>query len=311
MNKLIVLTGPTAVGKTKLSVELAKRINASIISADSMQVYRGMDIGTAKTTREEMQGIRHYGIDIIEPDEEYNVYSFQQMALKAMDEIYSDGKIPMIVGGTGFYIQSVLYDINFTEQPDDPNYRSMLQKYAEENGAEALHERLKEIDDKSAEAIPAGNVKRVIRAMEYHHLTGQKISEHNETEHSRSSPYDFRYFVLNDERQKLYDRINRRVDQMMSDGLVDEVTALYRSGRLQEDSTAGKGIGYREFFPYFRGECGLDEVSYNIKLDTRHFAKRQLTWFRREKNVTWINKPDFGYDDSRMLDFMADSIEDC
>lgn len=305
---LIILTGPTAVGKTALSVKLAKVINGSIISADSMQVYRGMDIGSAKVTKEEMGGIKHYLIDVLEPDEEFHVVRFQQMAKEAMAEIYQEGKIPILTGGTGFYIQSVLYDIDFTSQQEDIAYRERLEQLAKEQGNEALHAMLQEVDPVSAEKIHANNVKRVIRALEFYEKTGMPISEHNEKEAAKESPYVFCYFVLNDDRQRLYDRIELRIDQMLEQGLVDEVRKLKEKG-YHKEMVSMQGLGYKEILAWLDGEISYEEAVYILKRDTRHFAKRQLTWFRREKDVIWVDKDKFNYDDDRILSFMTAKID--
>ncbi len=293
---LIVLTGPTAAGKTGLSIELAKRINGAIISADSMQVYRHMDIGSAKITKEEMDGIPHYLIDVLEPYEEFSVHLFKQMAEKALEEIYAKGMIPIIVGGTGFYIQALLYDIQFTDTDTDTEYREKMETLAEQNGLEWLHDRLREVDSEAAEQIHANNVKRVIRALEYFHQTGQKISEHNAEERQRTSPYLHVYFVLNRDRAELYRRIDLRVDMMLEAGLLDEVNKLKEMGYTQ-DMVAMKGLGYKEILDYLGGEISQDEAIYRIKRDTRHFAKRQLTWFRRERDVTWVELDGRAFDE--------------
>ena len=292
--KLIILTGPTAVGKTKLSIALSKAVNGAVISADSMQVYKYMDIGSAKITPEEMDGVKHYLVDILEPcdPEGFNVTRFQSLAKEAMEEIYAEGKVPILVGGTGFYIQSVVYDIDFTENDADTAYRTMLEKMAEEKGAEYLHDMLKVVDPKAAEEIHFNNVKRVIRALEFFQKTGEPISDHNEIERQKESPYEFYYFVLNDDRAKLYDRIEKRVDMMIEAGLVDEVQKLLDMG-CTRDMVSMQGLGYKEMIDYLHGEIFLEEAVYIIKRDTRHFAKRQLTWFRRERDVRWINKSDF------------------
>lgn len=305
---LIILTGPTAVGKTALSVKLAKVINGSIISADSMQVYRGMDIGSAKVTKEEMGGIKHYLIDVLEPDEEFHVVRFQQMAKEAMAEIYQEGKIPILTGGTGFYIQSVLYDIDFTSQQEDTAYRERLEQLAKEQGNEVLHGMLQEVDPVSAEKIHANNVKRVIRALEFYEKTGTPISEHNEKEAAKESSYVFCYFVLNDDRQRLYERIELRIDQMLEQGLVDEVRKLKEKG-YHKEMVSMQGLGYKEILAWLDGEISYEEAVYILKRDTRHFAKRQLTWFRREKDVIWVDKDKFNYDDDRILSFMTAKID--
>ncbi len=307
--QLIILTGPTAVGKTAASIGLAKAVNGEIISADSMQVYRTMDIGSAKITPEEMDGVPHHLVDVLEPEEEFNVVRFQQMAKDAMEGIYKRGRIPVIVGGTGFYIQAVLYDIDFTESDGNPAYRRELEQAAAEKGPEYLHEQLEKIDPRSAEEIHANNVKKVIRALEFYHQTGQKISEHNARQREKSSPYDSAYFVLTDDRAALYDRIDRRVDLMMELGLLDEVRRLKERG-VKRESTAMQGLGYKELLAYLDGEYPLDEAVRIIKRDTRHFAKRQLTWFRRERDVIWIDKKAAGYDEKIILDQMLGILRD-
>lgn len=305
---LLILTGPTAVGKTRLSIKLAKAVNGEIISADSMQVYRYMDIGSAKIKPEETEGVPHHLIDVLDPEEEFNVVTFQKMCKKCMEEIYGRGHVPILTGGTGFYIQSVLYDIDFTENAEDTTIRDRLEKEAEEKGAEYLHGKLREVDPASAGAIHANNIKRVIRALEFYEQTGEKISLHNETERQKESAYAFCYFVLNDDREKLYERIDRRVDEMLAEGLVAEVEALKKRGCTRK-LVSMQGLGYKEILAYLDGEYSLEEAVYRIKRDTRHFAKRQITWFKREKEVIWINKPDFSYDDDKILDFMKKEME--
>lgn len=305
--KLVVLTGPTAVGKTKLSIELARRIGGEIISADSMQVYKHMDIGSAKIRPEEMEGIPHFLVDELEPSEDFNVVVFQQKTKQYMQEIYERGHIPILVGGTGFYIQAVLYDINFSEDDNKHQIREELETLARDKGAEYMHEELKKIDPVSADAIHANNVKRVIRALEYYKLTGQKISEHNEEQRQNESPYDFSYFVLNDHRELLYERIDKRVDEMVTEGLVEEVTRLKELG-YDRSYVSMQGLGYKEIFSYLEDEISLAEAIYIIKRDTRHFAKRQITWFKREKDVIWVNKPEFDYNNNKILDFMYEHI---
>lgn len=306
---LIILTGPTAVGKTKASIGLAKAIGGEIISADSMQVYRHMDIGSAKITKEEMADVPHYLIDVLEPEEEFHVVRFQQMAKAAMADIYSRGKIPIIVGGTGFYIQALLYDIDFTENEGDSVYREKLEALAKEKGAAYLHGQLAMVDPKSAEEIHANNIKRVIRALEFYHQTGQKISEHNERERQKESPYQFCYFVLNDRRECLYERIDQRVDQMIRNGLIQEVQTLKERGCTKQ-MVSMQGLGYKEIFSYLEGDCSLEEAVYIIKRDTRHFAKRQLTWFKRERDVIWVQKDELNYDDEKLLQSLLESIKE-
>lgn len=304
---LIILTGPTAVGKTALSIELAKRINGEMISADSIQIYKKMNIGSAKISPDEMCGIPHHLIDVLDPKEDFNVVLFKDMALKALDIIYEKNKIPIIVGGTGFYIQALLNDISF-EETKISSYREELEAFVKEHGAHALHERLKDMDPVSYEKIHENNVKRVIRALEFYHDTGMPISKHNEEQSRKESPYNFIYFVLNDDRQKLYNRIDLRIDQMMEQGLLEEVKELLDYG-CTKDMVSMQGLGYKEFIPYFEGECTLEDAILILKRDTRHFAKRQLTWFRREPSVTWINKPDYSNEES-MLEAMILKIKE-
>ena len=301
---LIILAGPTAVGKTSLSIRLAKETGGEIISADSMQVYRHMDIGSAKITKEEMEGVPHYLVDVLEPEEEFNVVRFQQMAKEAAERIWEKGKIPLVVGGTGFYIQALLYDIDFTENDGDESYRRQLeQKASDEEGASELYEMLKAVDLKAAQEIHPRNIKWIVRALEFYHQTGKKISEHNETQRQKMSPYNYAYFVLTDERGRLYERIDRRVDLMMEQGLLDEVRYLKKRG-VRKDSTAMQGLGYKELYAYLDGEYPLDEAVRIIKRDTRHFAKRQLTWFKRERDVIWTDKSVIGQDEQKLADYM-------
>lgn len=304
---LIILTGPTAVGKTAASIGLAKAVGGEIISADSMQVYRHMDIGSAKITADEMQGIPHYLVDVLEPEEAYNVVRFQEMAKAAMQKIYAGGHIPIVVGGTGFYIQALLYDIDFTENDSDFSYREELEQTARDKGAEYLHSLLKQADPEAAEQIHPHNIKRVIRALEFNRKTGQKISAHNEQERRKQSPYDFAYFVLTDDRKALYERIDRRVDKMMEQGLLEEVRALKDRG-IARDSVSMQGLGYKELLAYLDGEIPLDEAIRIIKRDTRHFAKRQLTWFRRERDVIWIDRQKTGQEEKKIVDYMLNIL---
>lgn len=300
---LVILTGPTAVGKTKASIGLAKEIGGEIISADSMQVYRHMDIGSAKITASEMQGVKHHLIDVLDPEEEFHVAKFQELAKKAAEEIYLAGHIPIVAGGTGFYIQALLYDIDFSKGDENKKYREEMMQAALVKGPEYVHGLLRKADPKSADTIHPNNVKRVIRALEYYHQTGERISVHNETQQQRTSPYQSAYFVLNDERSHLYERIDRRVDQMLENGLVEEVKALKTMGYTRE-LVSMQGLGYKEILAYLEGECTLEEAVYTIKRDTRHFAKRQITWFKRERDVIWLNKQDYGYDEEKLLQEM-------
>lgn len=304
---MVILTGPTAVGKSALSIALAKALDTGIISADSMQVYKHMDIGSAKIRPGEMEGVPHHLIDILEPWEEFNVVVFQKRCLECMEQIYNRGHIPILVGGTGFYIQAVLRGIDFTENEENTEYRKKLEQLAEEQGPESLHEMLKKVDPVSAENIHANNIKRTIRALEYYELTGEPISVHNEREKERTSPYNFSYFVLTDDREKLYARIEARIDEMLSQGLVDEVRQLKDMG-CRKGMTSMQGLGYKEILEYLDGECSLEEAVYTLKRDTRHFAKRQLTWFRRENEVIWIDKGQFAYNEERILEYMMKEL---
>ena len=306
---LIILAGPTAVGKTDLSIKLAQKINGSIISADSMQVYKHMDIGSAKVMPEEMQGIPHYLIDELMPEEEFNIVVFQNLAKKYMQEIYAAGRIPILAGGTGFYIQSVLYDIDFSKEDASDAIRQELEEYAKNNGAIALHQKLRGVDEASAEAIHPNNVKRVVRALEFYQQNGYPISKHNAEEKQKESPYNFAYFVLNDERSHLYDRIEQRVDLMMEKGLLAEVTRLKEMG-YHKGMVSMQGLGYKELLAYLDGEISLEEAIYILKRDTRHFAKRQLTWFRREADVIWLDKDQFSYNEDAILDKMISDLKE-
>lgn len=313
MKPMVILTGPTAVGKTDLSIKLAKRINGEIISADALQVYRYMDIGTAKVTKKEMDGVKHYLIDVLEPTEDFNAARFKQMADEAVSEIYKKGKIPIITGGTGFYIQAVLYDIDFDGSFDEESekkqsgLRDKFNRMLEEYGKEYIHDKLREVDEKSAESIHPNNTQRVIRALEYYYSTGQKFSVHNEQQREKSSDYNFAYFVLNDDRKRLYDRIDKRVDIMFDNGLLDEMRMLLDKG-LKYENQSMQAIGYRELFDYFNNEQSLEETKELIKQNSRRYAKRQLTWFRRERDVDWINYPDFDYSKEKILDYIVDTL---
>lgn len=309
MKPLIIVAGPTAVGKSDIAVKLAKKIGGQIISADSMQVYRGMDIGSAKIMPHEMDGIKHYLIDVLDPTEEFNVVLFQKLAKEAIYNIYSDGCIPIIVGGTGFYIQSVLYDIDFENNDAPGTYRQSLEQEAIKNGADYLFEKLRAVDPKSCETIHKNNIKRVIRALEFFHETGKPISEHNEEQRAREYAYNAAYFVLNDERDLIYHKIDIRVDKMIEAGLVDEVKKLKSMGLCSTDISM-QGLGYKEILDYLDGNISLDEAIYIIKRDSRHFAKRQLTWFKREPDAVWIDKSIIGRDDNSVLDAMIKVLKD-
>lgn len=305
---IVILTGPTAVGKTELSINLAKKIDGEIISCDSIAVYKGMDIGSAKIEKKEMQGVSHFLIDELDPDEDFSVFTFKQYATKYIDEIISRGHIPILTGGTGFYIQSVLYDIDFSESNDDGLIRKELENLYKKKGEDYLYDLLKEVDPEYAEIVHKNNVKRVIRAIDFFRQTNTKLSEHNSNEMQKTSPYNFAYFVLNDDRKNLYDRINKRVDIMVEQGLFAEVKSLKEKG-YGRDLVSMQGIGYKEVYMYLDGEISKEEAIELIKKNTRHFAKRQLTWFRREKEVIMINKNEFDYDEDKILEYMMKEIE--
>ncbi|MBD9219418.1 MAG: tRNA (adenosine(37)-N6)-dimethylallyltransferase MiaA [Clostridiales bacterium] len=302
---LIVIAGPTACGKTDISIDLAEKIGGEIISGDSMQVYKYMDIGTAKATKEEMRGIPHYLVDELYPDEEYNVMLFQQKAKQYMEGIYSRGHIPIIVGGTGFYINALVYDNDFSEE-EESEIRKELYAVAENEGAEKLHAMLAEVDPEYAANIHHNNVKRVARALEYYRLTGEKMSEHNKNAKEKEIPYNLAFFVLNMDREKLYERINLRVDIMMNNGLEQEVRKLIEMGYSPE-LVSMQGLGYKEFIPYFNGEISLEHVVDDIKKYTRRFAKRQLTWFRGQTNGTWLDMGTLSKD--KALKIMLDELK--
>lgn len=309
LKDLIIITGPTAVGKTAASIGLAKAVGGEIISADSMQVYKHMDIGTAKITPEEMDGVNHYLIDELEPNQEFNIVKFQQRAKQAIGEISSREHIPIIAGGTGFYIQSVVYDVDFDEESSgQDSYRARLCAMADDGRLNELHAMLAAVDSVSAENIHPNNVKRVIRALEYFHQTGVPISEHNREQSKKESPYRFAYFVLNDEREALYERINRRVDKMIACGLVEEVRRLKEMG-YDRSFVSMQGIGYKEILDFLDQKITLDEAVYIIKRDTRHFAKRQITWFKREKEVIWVNIQDFDRNMEKVQAYMLDILK--
>ncbi|MGI6006932.1 MAG: tRNA (adenosine(37)-N6)-dimethylallyltransferase MiaA [Ruminococcus sp.] len=303
MKPLLILTGPTAVGKTSLSIALAKAVNGEIISADSMQVYRKMNIGSAKIKPEEMEGVPHHLIDVLDPAEKFDVVTFQHMAKEAMTGIWERNRIPILTGGTGFYIQSVLYDIDFTSHGGDPSFRHELEELARQKGPQFLHGLLTEKDPDAAAQIHPNNVKRVIRALEFYEQTGEQISVHNTEQKQRTSPYRSLYFVLNEPREILYRKIEQRIDKMMDEGLLEEVENLHREG-YTKDMTSMQGLGYKELLSYLDGEVSLDEAVRILKRDTRHFAKRQLTWFRREKDVIWLQKEVFDFSGKKILDYM-------
>lgn len=290
---LIIIAGPTACGKTDSSIYLAKKINGEIISADSMQVYKYMDIGTAKIKKNEMQGIKHYLIDEFLPDEDFSIAKFKNLATKYIQEIYAKGKIPILVGGTGFYINSVIYNNDFEETKKDEDFRNFLTKEAKEKGNIYLHQKLIEIDEASAQKIHPNNVKKVIRAIEFFNQTGKKISEHNEEEKQKEKAYNTSFFILNMPREKLYKKIDLRVDLMIKNGLLKEVSSLLEKN-YKKELVSMQGIGYKEIIAYLEGKISFEEAIYIIKRDTRHFAKRQLTWFKNQaKDAIWLDTTQF------------------
>ncbi|MEG2338226.1 MAG: tRNA (adenosine(37)-N6)-dimethylallyltransferase MiaA [Clostridium sp.] len=285
---LVIIAGPTASGKTSLSIEIAKRINGEIISADSMQVYKYMDIGTAKILEEEMDGIKHYMIDEVTPDVEFSVALFRERAGNYIDDIISRGKTPIVVGGTGLYINSLTYALDFSGREEDAEYRKQLEAIAEEKGNEYLHSMLKDVDEESYNRLYPNDIKRVIRALEVYKIKGKTISEIQKESKERDIDYNLSYFALNMDREKLYDRINQRVDIMFNKGLVEEVQKLLNMG-YTEDMISMQAIGYKEVIDYLNGKMSLNEVIDYIKQSSRRYAKRQLTWFRKDKRIKWIN----------------------
>ena len=306
---LVIIAGPTAVGKTAISVKLAGRIGGEIVSADSMQVYKGMDIGSAKVSTEEMLGIPHYLIDVLDPHEDFNIFFFREQAEAAIEKIYANGHIPIIAGGTGFYIHALLYETDFTESNgEDRMLRDELFKLADEKGNSAVHDLLKGLDPQSAEAIHPNNLKRVIRAIEFYKETGKSISTHNEEMHAKGSPYEFAFYCLTRNRKDLYAAIDKRVDVMIENGLVDEVARLKDSG-LSRDNHSMLGLGYKEILDHLNGEISLDEAVYKIKRDSRHYAKKQLTWFKRENDVKFIDRDEYK-DEDAVVDHMIKDLSD-
>lgn len=287
--KLLVLAGPTAVGKTELSIKLAKALNGEIVSTDSMQIYKYMDIGSAKVTKEEMQGIKHHMIDIIDPSETFTVAEYKEQAKKIIDDIINRGKLPILTGGTGLYINSVTCNMNFTEADKDEGYRRELENLVEIKGKEYLHDMLQKVDPKAAEDIHYNNVKRVIRALEVYKSTGKPFSSYNLGDDMYKSDYDVRYFVLTRNREELYERINKRVDIMLERGLVDECKSLKDKGYTPSMQSM-QGIGYKEILYYLNGSITLEKATEMIKQGSRNYAKRQLTWFRRDKRAIFLDR---------------------
>lgn len=304
---LILICGPTGVGKSDIAVKLAKEINGEVISADSVQVYKGLNIGSAKITLEEMEGVPHYLIDILNPDEDYGVHLFQKHARQAINQIYSNGHIPVIVGGTAFYIQALLYNIDFTEESSsDHSYRDeLLVKASTDEDRVRLWNHLNTLDPEYAQKTHYNNIKRVVRALEYMHNTGRKFSEYNAEQSSKKSEYDFYYFGLTDDRNALYERINRRVDNMINAGLIDEVKTLMENG-YNCNLNSMSSIGYKEICLYLNGTITLDNAIDSIKQNSRHYAKRQLTWLRREQDVIFIDRSNY-LSDKEIISFIIET----
>ena len=306
MKDLFILGGPTAVGKTEISIKLAQKLNGEIISADSMQIYKSMDVGSAKISKEEMRGVPHHLVDIIEPSEDFSVAEFKERAESAIEEITDSKKLPMLVGGTGFYINSLIYNYSFADTNKDEEYREYLTKLAESEGKEYVHSLLKDIDEESYNKLYPNDLKRVIRALEVYKVSGKPMSEFAAEQNILDIPYNVYYFVLNMDRQKLYSRINSRVDIMMENNLIDEVIKLKEMG-YNADMQSMKGIGYKEVLYYLNGEISLNEAVEMIKQGSRNYAKRQLTWFRKDTRVNWVNKDDFDGDDE-IVEYIASQL---
>ena len=288
--KVIVICGPTASGKTALSIELAKQINGEIVSADSMQIYKDMDIGTAKPTQEEKQGIKHYLIDFVSPDERYSVADYKQDAKKAIREILKKGKVPIIVGGTGLYVDSLIYEIEYPNIEFDEKYREKLEKEVEENGLEELYEKAKEIDNEAIQKISKNDKKRILRILEIYHATGKNKTEQEKESRKKEVEYDYKVFALKWDREMLYERINKRVDIMLEQGLIEEVKSIYE--KYNKFPTAMQGLGYKEVVEYLENKTTKEEMIEKIKQETRRYAKRQMTWFKKNKQTIWLNAED-------------------
>lgn len=288
--KVIVICGPTASGKTALSIELAKKINGEIISSDSMQIYKDMNIGTAKPTAEEMQGIKHYLIDFVSPNERYSVADYKKDAKKAIKEIIQKGKRPIIVGGTGLYVDSLIYEIEYPNIEFDENYRNSLEKQVEEKGLAELYKKAQEIDPEAVQKISKNDKKRILRILEIYHATGKNKTEQEKLSRKKEVEYDYSIYALNWEREKLYERINKRVDIMIEQGLIEEVKEIYT--KYDKFPTAMQGLGYKEVVEYLEKQITKEEMIEKIKQETRRYAKRQLTWFRKNKQTIWLNAQD-------------------
>lgn len=307
-NDILIIAGPTAVGKTNISIKLAKALNGEIISTDSMQIYKYMDIGSAKVSKEEMDGVPHHLIDFVDPHNEFSVSEFKELATDIIKDIHSRGKLPMLVGGTGLYVDSIVCDMNFTESEKDEEYRAYLNNLAEEKGNEYLHEMLKDIDEESYNGIHFNNRKRVIRALEVYKLTNKPFSSFKAKNNIYKTSYNIYYYVLDMDRQKLYDRINQRVDIMLDAGLINEVKKLEELG-LTDDMQSMKGIGYKEILYYLQGKMSLEDSIEMIKQGSRNYAKRQLTWFRKDPRANFINKDNYTNEEEIINKIINDIIK--
>ena len=306
---MIIIEGPTAVGKSDIAVELAKIIGGEIVSADSMQVYRGMDIGTGKIRKEEMSGIPHYMLDVTDPSDDYDISRYAASAKEACMDISARGKYPIICGGTGFYIQAVVKDIDFSKGSPETSYRRELEEYAKEHGNAHLHDMLAKVDPPSARAIHPNNVKKVIRALEYYRMAGERLSDKNERDRRKESPYDVLEFFINENRKVLYEKIEKRIDRMMDEGLVDEVRHLREAG-LQKDCVSMQGLGYKEIIEYLDGDVTLDAAVDTLKKRTRHYAKRQVTWFTHQGDPVEIRREEHGNDNRQIAEYIAGIIKE-
>lgn len=308
MKDVILIVGPTGVGKTKLSLILANKLKSKIISADSMQIYRGMDIGTAKVSREIQDDIKHYLIDVVNPDEEYNVSNFQEDAIQIIDNLLLKGQTPIVVGGTGLYINSLVYKLEFGNEKPNEEYRNKLWRIYEEKGSEPLLDLLKSKDPDSLKTINKNNIKRIIRAIEYNHTTGLKYSDKNDNFREENTDYNFHIYCLEEERSKLYERINHRVDEMIDEGLLREVESLI--SKYDNNSISFKGIGYKEVIDYLDNKTDYDEMLRLLKRNSRRLAKRQYTWFRRDNRINWIDIEKYGYDFEKIAEYILRDIDE-
>lgn len=308
MKDVILIVGPTGIGKTKLSLILAKKLKSEIISADSMQIYRGMDIGTAKVSQEIQDDIKHHLIDVVDPDEEYNVSNFQEDAFQIIDNLLLERKTPIIVGGTGLYINSLVYKLKFGEEKPDEDYRNKLWSVYEKDGSKPILDLLKSKDPNSLKTIDENNIKRIIRAIEYNHTTGLKYSDKNDNFRKENNDFNFHIYCLEEERSKLYGRINLRVDEMIDEGLLREVESLIL--KYDKNSVSFKGIGYKEVIDYLDNKTDYDEMLRLLKRNSRRLAKRQYTWFRRDNRINWIDIEEYSYDFEKIADFILRDIDE-